>query len=77
MITPAPTARISLFGLCAVCLAGAVLVSLTLPELAEAALKNAAGGGGRGGGVRDPDPLSRPAGQLPDPGRRRGRRCSA
>ena len=50
MITPTPTARISLFGLCAVCLAGAVLVSLTLPELADAALRNAAGGGGGGGG---------------------------
>jgi type IV secretory pathway VirB2 component (pilin) len=50
VITPTPTARISLFGLCAVCLAGAVLVSLTLPELADAALRNAAGGGGGGGG---------------------------
>ena len=50
MITPTPTALISLFGLCAVCLAGAVLVSLTLPEVADAALKNAAGGGGGGGG---------------------------
>jgi hypothetical protein len=50
VITPAPIARISLFGLCAVCLAGAVLVSLTLPELADAALRNAAGGGGGGGG---------------------------
>jgi type IV secretory pathway VirB2 component (pilin) len=50
VITPTPTGRISLFGLCAVCLAGAVLVSLTLPELADAALRNAAGGGGGGGG---------------------------
>jgi type IV secretory pathway VirB2 component (pilin) len=50
VITPAPTALISLFGLCAVCLAGAVLVSLTLPELADAALRNAAGGGGGEGG---------------------------
>jgi type IV secretory pathway VirB2 component (pilin) len=50
VITPTPTALISLFSLCAVCLAGAVLVSLTLPELADAALRNAAGGGGGGGG---------------------------
>jgi hypothetical protein len=50
VITPTPTALISRFGLWAVCLAGAVLVSLTLPELADAALRNAAGGGGGGGG---------------------------
>jgi hypothetical protein len=45
-----PTRRTNLITLGAVCVAGAVLVSLTLPELAEAALKNAAGGGGGGGG---------------------------
>jgi hypothetical protein len=50
VIPPTPTALIGLFGLCAVCLAGAVLVSLTLPDAADAALKNAAGGGGGGGG---------------------------
>jgi hypothetical protein len=48
--SPTPTCRINLKTLGAVCVAGAVLVSLTLPELAEAALKNAAGGGGGGGG---------------------------
>jgi hypothetical protein len=48
--SPTPTCRINLKTLGAVCAAGAVLVSLILPELAEAALKNAAGGGGGGGG---------------------------
>jgi type IV secretory pathway VirB2 component (pilin) len=46
---PAPTARTRLLTLCAVFLAG-TLVSLTLPELADAALRNAAGGGSGGGG---------------------------
>jgi hypothetical protein len=45
-----PTVRIHLWAICAVCLIGALLVSLTLPELADAALKNAAGGGSGGGG---------------------------
>ena len=50
MSSQSPTRRINLKPLGAVCVAGAVLVSLTLPELAEAALKNAAGGGAGGGG---------------------------
>ncbi len=45
-----PTVRIQLSALCAVCLIGTLLVSLTLPELAAAALKSAAGGDGGGGG---------------------------
>jgi type IV secretory pathway VirB2 component (pilin) len=45
---PARTARTAtLWG---VCLAGIVVLALALPELAEAALKNAAGGGSGGGG---------------------------
>ena len=48
MTIPAPTARIRLLTLGAVCLAGTV--ALALPELADAALKNAAGGGNGGGG---------------------------
>jgi hypothetical protein len=48
--SPTPSRRTNLKTLGAVCVAGAMLVSLTLPELAEAALKNAAGGGGGGGG---------------------------
>ena len=50
MSSPTPTRRTNLKMLGVVCVAGAVLVWLTLPELAEAALKNAAGGGGGGGG---------------------------
>ena len=50
MSNPAPAPRISLFTLCAVCLAGTLLVSLALPEFADAALRNAAGGGSGGGG---------------------------
>jgi hypothetical protein len=45
-----PTIRINVSALCAVCLIAALLVSLTFPDLADAALKNAAGGGGGGGG---------------------------
>jgi type IV secretory pathway VirB2 component (pilin) len=48
--SPARTPRISLVALCAVCLASALVVSLALPELADAALRNAAGGGNAGGG---------------------------
>jgi type IV secretory pathway VirB2 component (pilin) len=47
---PAPTPRIRPFTLCAVCLSAGSLVALTLPELADAALRNAAGGGNGGGG---------------------------
>ena len=50
MSSPTTTRRTNLKTLGALCVAGAVVVSLTLPELAEAALKNAAGGGGGGGG---------------------------
>ena len=50
MSKPAPTARIRLLTLCAVCLAGTLVLALALPELADAALKNAAGGGNGGGG---------------------------
>ena len=45
-----PTLRIHLYGLGAVLLAAGVLLSLALPEAAEAALKNAAGGGDGAGG---------------------------
>jgi type IV secretory pathway VirB2 component (pilin) len=47
---PAPTARTRLLTLCAVCLADTLVLALALPELADAALKNAAGGGNGGGG---------------------------
>jgi type IV secretory pathway VirB2 component (pilin) len=47
---PAPIARTGLLTLWAVCLAGTLVLALALPELAEAALKNAAGGGNGGGG---------------------------
>jgi type IV secretory pathway VirB2 component (pilin) len=47
---PAPTARTRLLTLCAVCLAGTLVLALALPEVADAALKNAAGGGNGGGG---------------------------
>ena len=50
MSKPAPTARTRLLTLCAVSLAGALVLALSLPELADAALKNAAGGGNGGGG---------------------------
>ena len=50
MSKPAPTARTGLLTLCAVCLAGTLVLALALPELADAALKNAAGGGNGGGG---------------------------
>jgi type IV secretory pathway VirB2 component (pilin) len=46
---PASTARTRLLRLCGVCFAGTVL-ALALPELADAALRNAAGGGHGGGG---------------------------
>jgi type IV secretory pathway VirB2 component (pilin) len=47
---PAPTARTGLLTLCAVCLGGTLVLALALPEIADAALKNAAGGGNGGGG---------------------------
>jgi type IV secretory pathway VirB2 component (pilin) len=47
---PAATARIRLLTLCAICLAGSLVLTLALPELADAALRNAAGGGNGGGG---------------------------
>ena len=50
MSKPAPTPRTRLLRLCALCLAGSLVLALALPELAEAALKNAAGGGNGGGG---------------------------
>jgi len=42
--------RIYLFALGGVCLGGGLLLSLSVPELAAAALKNAAGGAQGGGG---------------------------
>jgi type IV secretory pathway VirB2 component (pilin) len=45
-----PTFRIRLYSLCAACLACGVLLSLALPEVADAALRNAAGGGDGGVG---------------------------
>jgi type IV secretory pathway VirB2 component (pilin) len=48
--TPGPTAHTRFLRLCAVCLAGTLVLALALPELADAALKNAAGGGNGGGG---------------------------
>ncbi len=50
MSKPAPTARTGLLTLCAVCLAGTLVLALALPEPTDAALKNAAGGGNGGGG---------------------------
>jgi type IV secretory pathway VirB2 component (pilin) len=47
---PAPTARTRLLTHCAVCLAGILVLALAVPELADGALKNAAGGGNGGGG---------------------------
>jgi len=47
---PAPTPSTRLLGLCAFCLAGSFVLALALPELADAALRNAAGGGQGGGG---------------------------
>jgi type IV secretory pathway VirB2 component (pilin) len=44
------TARPCLLRLCGVCLAGSLVLALALPELADAALRNAAGGGQGGGG---------------------------
>jgi type IV secretory pathway VirB2 component (pilin) len=48
--TTGPAAHTRLLTPCAVCLAGALVLALALPELADAALKNAAGGGNGGGG---------------------------
>ena len=50
MSTPAPTPRTGLLRLCALCLAGTLVLALALPELADAALRNAAGGRGGTGG---------------------------
>ena len=50
MSIPAPTPRTRLLRLCALSLAGSLVVALALPELADAALRNAAGGGQGGGG---------------------------
>jgi type IV secretory pathway VirB2 component (pilin) len=47
---PAPARRTCLLTLCAVCVGGAVLAAVAWPELAQAALRNAAGGGRGGGG---------------------------
>jgi hypothetical protein len=39
---------------CGVCVAGLLVASLAMPELADAALKNAAGGSSGGGGRTAP-----------------------
>ena len=50
MSKPVPTAPIRLLTRWAVCLVGCLVLVLALPELADAALRNAAGGGSGGGG---------------------------
>lgn len=50
MSSPLTTRPTTLLTLCAACGAGALLSSLAVPELADAALKNAAGGGAGAGG---------------------------
>ncbi len=50
MSSPTPSRHASLLTLSAICLAGVLVVSFALPELADAALRNAAGGTGGGGG---------------------------